>query len=285
MAFGLATILSYPALLAIDRGHFFSLICGVLLIAATLRTLRGKADFWAILMFAIALNFKPNAGVIPFVLFFGRQGISFRGAVLLAVLSVLLFVGTLGIVHHIYPEYTFQRFLKGLAQYGMAYAGGENGFLIGSSFYGMFRAPLGYAAWMVYPPMILAAAILAPAILEVRDGRLRQSECLFLTLAGYVFASHVFADYHLLVFIIPLILLAREEGPLDFSGWTILIGSSLMLAPKNFLFTYNGTLTWSWQIVANPLTLVIAAAVVLWAAWRRKACAKDRQAIEVAAAA
>jgi len=284
-AFGLATILSYPALLAIDRGHFFSLFCGALLIAATLRTLRGGADFWTILMFAIAVNFKPNAGVIPFVLFLGRQGISFRGAMLLAALSVLLFVGTLGIVHQIYPEYTFQRFLRGLAQYGMAYAGGENGFLVGSSFYGMFRTPLGYSAWMVYPPMILAAAVLAPAILEVRDGRLRQSECLFLTLAGYVFGSHVFADYHLLVFIIPTILLAREEGSLDLSGWTILIPSSLMLAPKNFIFSVRGDMAWSWQIVGNPLILLLASVVVIWAAWRRNARAKDRPAIEAPAAA
>lgn len=269
VAFGLVTILSYPALLAIDRGHFFSLICGALLIAATLRTLRGRADLWAILMFAIAVNFKPNAGVIPLVLFLGRQGISFRGAVLLAILSVLLFVGTLGIVHQFYPEYTFGRFLKGLAEYGMAYVGADDGYRFGSSLYGMLRGPLGYAPWLVYPPLCVAALVLAPTILESRQGRLRQSECLFLTLVAYVIGTHVFADYHLLVFVIPLILLAREEGSMDLSGWTILIASSLMLAPKNFIFSVCGDIPWSWQIVGNPLILLLASLILIWAAWRR----------------
>lgn len=285
VALGLATILGYPALLAIDRGHFFSLICGALLIAATLRTLRGSGDFWAILMFAVAVNFKPNAGVIPLVLFLGRQGISFRGAVLLAILSVLLFVGTLGIVHQIYPEYTFSRFLNGLAEYGMAYVGADDGYRVGSSLYGMLRGPLGYAPWLIYPPLCVAALVLAPTILEVRQGRLRQSECLFLTLAVYVFGTLVFADYHLLVFVIPLILLAREEGPIDLSGWTILIASSLMLAPKNFIFSGRADMPWSWQIVGNPLLLLLASIILLWAAWRRNARAKNQPAIEAAAAA
>src|SRR5438270_4647864 len=77
-AFATATILSYPALLAIDRGHFFSLICASLMVAATFRTLRGKADGWTILMFAVAVNLRPNMGIVPFGLFLGRQGLSFK---------------------------------------------------------------------------------------------------------------------------------------------------------------------------------------------------------------
>lgn len=284
-AFATATILSYPAMLAIDRGHFFSLICAALIIAATFRTLRGKADGWTIPMFAIAVNLRPNMGIVPLVLFLGRQGVSFRGAVLLGLTSVLLFFGTMAVVHQIYPAYSLQSFLKGLAQYGMAYAGGDNGYANGSSLYGMLRAPFGYAWWMVFVPFCVAALLLAPTILESRQQRLRQSECLFLTLSAYVFGSHVFADYHLLAFIIPLILVAREEGPMDVSAWTIVLASSLMLAPKNFIFEFHGNTAWSWQVVANPLTLLAASAVVLWAAWRRNAVAKDRSGTEATAAA
>jgi hypothetical protein len=284
-AFATASILSYPAMLAIDRGHFFSLICASLMIAATFRTLRGKADGWTILMFAIALNLRPNMGIVPSVLFFGKQGLSFRNAMWLGIATILFFIGTMAVVHQVYPAYSYATFLKGLGQYGMAYAGGENGYSNGSSLYGMIRAPLGYAWWMPFIPFIVAALLLAPTILESRQGHLRQSECLFLALCAYVFGSHVFADYHLLGFIIPLILVAREDGPLDMSAWTIVLASSLMLAPKNFIFEFHGNTAWSWQVVANPLILLAASAVVLWAAWRRNALTKETPVIEAAAAA
>ena len=282
VAFATATILSYPALLAIDRGHFFSLIGASLIIAATFRTLRYKVDGWTILMFAIAMNLRPNTGIIPFVLLFGKQGLSFRNAILLGLTTVLLFFGTMEVVHQLYPAYSFQRFLKGLAEYGVAYAYEDNGYANGSSLYGMLRAPLGYAWWIPFVPFIAAAALLAPIILESREKRLRRSEVLFLTLSAYVLGSHVFADYHLLAFIIPLILVAREDGPMDVSAWIIVIGSSLMLAPKNFIYEFHRIWAWSWQVVGNPLVLLVASVVLLWAAWRRNAL--DRPHVAAAAA-
>jgi hypothetical protein len=167
----------------------------------------------------------------------------------------------------------------------MAYAGGENGYSNGSSLYGMIRAPLGYAWWMPFVPFIIAALLLAPTVLESRQGRLRQSECLFLTLCAYVSGSHVFADYHLLAFIIPLILVAREEGPMDPSAWTIVLVCSLMLAPKNFVFGFHGNTAWSWQVIANPLTLLVTYGLVLWMAWRRNSLAGKQPQIGAAAAA
>jgi hypothetical protein len=282
-AFATATLLGYPALLAIDRGHFFSLICASLLVAATVRTLRGKADAWTIMMLALAVNLRPNTGIVPFVLFLGRQGLTFRNAVLLGVAAIILFAGTMAAVHQIYPAYSYASFLKGVGQYGMAYAGGDNGYANGSSLYGMIRAPLGYAWWMPFVPIIVAALVLMPAILEAREQRLRQSEALFLTLSAYVFGSHVFADYHLLAFVIPLILVAREKGPMDLSSWMIVVVGSLMLAPKNFIFSFHGSTAWSWQVIANPMILLASSAVVLWAAWRRNRLASDQPSVEAVA--
>jgi len=284
-AFATATILSYPALLAIDRGHFFSLFCASLMIAATFQTLRGKVDGWTILMFAIALNLRPNMGIVPFVLFLGRQGLSFRNTVWLGLTTVLLFAATMAVDHLLYPAYSYSSFVRGLAQYGMAYAGGDNGYANGSSIYGMIRAPLGYAWWMPFVPFILAAVLLAPAVLESRARHLRQSECLFLTFCAYVFGSHVFADYHLIGFLIPLILVAREDGPIDLSGWTIIVASALMLAPKNFVFEWHGNTAWSWQVIANPMVLLTASALVLWVALQRNRVTTDQTAIDVPAAA
>lgn len=275
VAFATVALLGYPTLLAIDRGHFFSLICAMLMIAATLRTLRdGRADGWAILMFAVALNIRPNAGVIPLALFLGRGGLSFRSAMLVGLASAGLFVGGLAVAHQIYPAYTFDSFLAGLRDYGKGYAGGDIGYPNGSSFYGMLRAPFGYGAWMLAPPFFVGGLLLAAAILEARQGALRPAECLFVTLCAYTLGSHVFADYHLLVFIIPLVLVAREKGSLDRSGWAIALASSLMLAPKNFVFQVHDNIAWSWQVIANPLILLAASAMVLVTARCRASSAK-----------
>jgi hypothetical protein len=286
VAFATVALLGYPTLLAIDRGHFFSLICAILMIGATLRTLRdGPSDGWAILMFAVALNIRPNAGVIPLALFLGRAGLSFRSAMLVGAASLGLFVGGLALAHQVYPAYTFDSFLAGLRDYGKDYAGGDIGYPNGSSLYGMLRAPFGYGAWMLAPPFFVGGLLLAAAILEARQGVLRPAECLFVTLCAYVLGSHVFADYHLLVFIIPLVLVAREKGPLDRSGWAIALASGLMLAPKNFIFVVHDNIAWSWQVIANPVILLLASGAVLVTARRRHLAANSGSEMLPAAAA
>lgn len=270
VALATMALVGYPTLFAIDRGHFFSLVCSMLLIAATFRTLRkDRADAWAILMFAIAVNIRPNAGVLPFALFLGRKELGLKPLILLGAASVALFVGTLALVHQLYPPYTLDSFLSGLRDYGKAYAGGDIGYPNGSSFYGMLRAPLPYGPWMLAPPFFVGGILLAAAILESRQGVLRTSEGLFVALSAYTLGSHIFADYHLLVFIIPLVLVANEKRPLDRSDWTILLASALMLAPKNFFFVVHDNIAWSWQVIANPLILLLASAVVLVTARRR----------------
>jgi len=72
---------------------------------------------------------------------------------------------------------------------------------------------------------------------------------------------------------------------MDLSAWTIAVASALMLAPKNFIFEFHGNTAWSWQVIANPLILLAASAIVLSAAWRRNAAANRRAAIEAPAVA
>ena len=265
-----AALLSYPTLSAIDRGHFFSLICAILTISATLRTIRDhRADVWSIMMFAVAVNIRPNVGVVPLVLWLGRLGLSFRAAVVLGIASVGLFGSLLAVVHGLYPAYTFESFLVGLRDYGKLYAGGELGYPTGTSIYGTLRALFGYHKWHFAPPLFIAGLLAAVAIIESRQGRLRASECVFLTLCAYALGTQIFANYHLLVFIIPLVLLAREGGIFDRSDWAVFLGSAVMLIPKNYLFAANGETLWSWQVVANPLILLIASAIVIATAFRR----------------
>ena len=80
-----------------------------------------------ILMFAVALNLRPNMGIVPFVLLMRPAGAcpsAMRCWLGIATVA-LFFVGTMAVVHLLYPAYSYASFLNGLAQYGMAYAGGR----------------------------------------------------------------------------------------------------------------------------------------------------------------
>jgi phosphoglycerol transferase MdoB-like AlkP superfamily enzyme len=78
----------------------------------------------------------------------------------------------------------------------------------------------------------------------------------FYLTALYCLITPIFADYHLLVFIAPILLVL-----LNFQKWAgnyhlisaIVLGSILMLSPKNYYFV-SGT---SIQLLLNPLILFI----------------------------
>ena len=277
-AFGMIAILCYPTLLLIDRGHFFSLITGTLLIAATLRILRdGKTDFWSVLMFAIALNFRPNAGIIPLALFLCRKGFSARDLLFLCAAVLGVFGASLLAAHQLYPAYDLAAFRAGLKDYAGLYIVNGYSQAYGSSLLGMLRALFGYGQLTFSLPIFVAAALFAATIIGSWRGLLQVPELVFLVLAVYVLGSQAFADYHLLVFIVPLMLLARERGVGDWSDWVILIACSFVLAPKNYIFhPSTGIIPWSWQIVANPAMLLGASAFILAHAWRRRSSTADR---------
>jgi hypothetical protein len=79
----------------------------------------------------------------------------------------------------------------------------------------------------------------------------------FILTALYCLLCPVFGDYHLLVFLTPILLVFC-----NYSEWTanfrlmsvVSLASILMLAPKNYIF--EGTL--SWQTILNPLILCFA---------------------------
>lgn len=271
-AFGTIAILCYPTLLLVDRGHFFSLITGTLLIAATLRVLRdGKADFWSILMFAIALNFRPNAGIIPLALFLCRKGLGVRDMLALFATVLGVFGASLVAAHQLYPAYDLAAFRAGLKDYAGLYIVNDFGQAYGSSLLGGLRALFGYGPLTYSLPIFVAAALFAVTIIGSWRGLVRAPELLFLVLATYALGSQAFADYHLLVFIVPLVLLARERGFGDWSDWVILIACSFVLAPKNYIFQPStGIIPWSWQVVANPTVLLAASIFILARAWRRQ---------------
>jgi hypothetical protein len=79
----------------------------------------------------------------------------------------------------------------------------------------------------------------------------------FVLTALYCLLSPVFADYHLLIFLAPLLLLFFHH-----KEWTgqyrlvavIALASVLILSPKNYVWLYGI----SWQAIVNPVILYFA---------------------------
>ena len=71
---GLLAVISYPALMMIDRGNLFSAISNICLIVATLRVFEPQRSRWlTILLFAIALNLRPTMAIVPGALWLMRK--------------------------------------------------------------------------------------------------------------------------------------------------------------------------------------------------------------------
>ena len=113
--------------------------------------------------------------------------------------------------------------------------------------------------------------LLVSIILKLRNN-ISDSIYVFLISSCYVLGSSVFADYHLGVFISPLLLYYLEKtrksvsgisniGNIDSFEFIMIYASSiLMLSPKNYIF-YHG---YSLQVILNPLILLFSTSLIIF---------------------
>jgi hypothetical protein len=80
--------------------------------------------------------------------------------------------------------------------------------------------------------------------------RLSYASLCFIAISSCTLSTSVLADYHLLIFIVPLLLLRRQDP----AFWPILLGACWVLIPKNY--TPFGEL--SWQTYLNPAGLILS---------------------------
>ena len=154
----------------------------------------GRADWVSIALFAIVLNMRPNAGLVPLALWLGRRGWRFVDMVKLGVAFAALFVGALGAAHALYPAYTLTAFRHGLGDYAGVYVLGGLGLAYGSSLWGAFKSlSLLSQGWLLAATEI-SAGVYAFGLIAARRGRMSDSGLMFVTAASYSLISEVFAD-------------------------------------------------------------------------------------------
>ncbi|MDB5695915.1 MAG: hypothetical protein JWN21_1458 [Sphingomonas bacterium] len=266
MFWALAGLACYPAAMVLLRGNLYAGAAGLLIIHSMLTVLRQPESPKAAVLLALACCIRPNAvafllplfaltaaGRVPMLIRFGATG---------AVVTLVALWGA----HALHPGYTLQTFHAALRIYYDMYVVHDLGVAYGSSTFGALKLVFGFRPGLDTLALLPAALIaLATAALAWRQA-LRPSSLLFLTAAAYTLGSTIFADYHLLPFVLPILLLAREHegGTLDDRARAVMICSCLILAPKNLAFSDQ----FSGQVVANPLILIAGSIQIIWEEWK-----------------
>jgi hypothetical protein len=260
---GIAVIGSYPVIFMVDRGHFFSLICALSLMAGTGRLIdSGRMNRTTLGLLALACCIRPNVVALPALLVLGGCAGQVRDLVRLGCAIVLLFVVSMIAAHALYPHYGPATWLHGLADYQQVHVAKpvDAGFF--SSLPSMLDLVFGHSPIFEFGCFALAAALGLVSLVAGRADRLTVPKTTYIGLALMVIATPSLGDYHLIPFLLPLLLMAREGGAVSRADSIAVIASIALLIPKNYVYgniTPHGA--WSYQVILNPL---IALGVTLW---------------------
>ncbi|HEY6896844.1 MAG TPA: hypothetical protein VI279_06250 [Rhodocyclaceae bacterium] len=255
---------SYPALFMLSRGNYHAGFTSIL-ISIFMVSLFGRHQFSITTMVALALaiNIRPTAALflISLPLTLGLRP-SIKPMFRTLILTGALFVATLLIEQSIYPDYTIGNFLRGLEIYRSLYIDGRAGDGGNSSLWAMIRNGAGMTGIFIYQEelwrIFLAGSVFVSALSmrELLAGNAAIAAGPFALVSCYVLLQPVCADYHLLVFIAPLLLIAMNGKGMHLhpNDRIAVIASTILLCPKNYIFV-NGI---SLQTLLNPLVLMCA---------------------------
>ena len=251
-------LLAYPTLMMVTRGNLYAGLCALLLIHAMLLSARRQAPLQAGVLLAIAMCIRPNAVlfIVPLLLLQPRWRSAAAALVISwSTVSVVAYL----IASAVYPDYTIAAMLDALTLYHQKYAVLNGGLAYGSSLLGGAKMVFGYHPLLELGGALTGLACVGASLLLHLLRPLAPAILLFLVLAGYTLGSAVFADYHLMAFLLLPIVIAWM-GRLDRSTLIVLLAATSMLLPKH-IHLRNGVTT---QVGLNPLLLLLAVAAVVF---------------------
>lgn len=244
-------MISFPAIYMTVRGNinagFTAAFIAIYLLPISIRKPVGYVECIAI---AMAINIRPNAAILLLALpsIYGvRQSV--LPLLKSVILTIILFCASLYLVGIIYPDYTFQSFLKALKIYDNIYIKNAEGdslhlFLVNICKYYGFRFRYdtikGALLFLVsISPLIIPLAIYLSKRFD-RDVYVLP----FAFVVFYRIYTPVFTEYHMLVFAVIICIVLedyreRKGGDL-FIYYFILIVSIIMISPKRYFFDFVG---------------------------------------------
>jgi hypothetical protein len=244
--FSLLIFISYPFIFLLQRGNFIAFFSFVLILLAVI-TLKKGGVFVPIVLIAIAVNFRPNLIVYASLLYFWPCR-SIARPVLTVILALIIFTIALFFDNYIYPNYTLDNFIKGVKIYNLLYVSGDSGFGYSSSLFTLFKFIFKLisiefvASYAINFQIAFTMTGLVYFAWLYAQEKIGEIVFVFLLTAISMLGTPIFADYHLLLFIIPAILVLWNRNEKDRNNKCqikinniIFITCCFMLSPLNYL--------------------------------------------------
>ena len=245
-------VFSYPFLFLAQRGNFFSFVATISLIFSYIFIKKSKICTAAFLV-ALAINIRPNLIIFaPFVFWISSRHVKFIIFLLLYLGS--LFFLSLFICSELYPDYNFPNFAKALILYKELYVIGNWGDAFNTSVYGLLKVValalnviIKIDTRRVFEVLILFTGLMTIVFfLQVNymyyKKKFDEVELCYLLAAISMLGTTVIADYHLLIFILPLMVIVRNYS-IDLlfkkSNAVIFFTTCFILSPFNY-FLFKG---------------------------------------------
>jgi hypothetical protein len=261
-----AFILSYPFLFAVTRGHVYSIIAGIAVINFLILSYKYDKLRRILMLFllAIAINIKPTLIIFIFAFLINgetkiiKKNLIFDTGIFL-MFSAGIFVTSLIFASILYADYSLSNFLTGLKIYHSLYVIGDNGLAFGSSLFGALKFIFKSQPHLEIITTFICFCFFTFFTFFYLNRIVNKVTYIYTLCAIYTLGSLVLADYHLIVFFAPLVLMRlatrnKLDAVLSSTHKLIFVSSILMLVPKNIFFVNDLSL----QIILNPLILLFS---------------------------
>lgn len=239
--------LSYPSLFMIDRGNFHSGATSLLVTFYTFTALFGRWRWAGWLALALAVSIRPNVALFALLEFGRDRSLRQVAAAAVAIGAMTLFssIGSLLLATWIDPTYSLASFVRSYAWYDANYVKGVQGMAWNMSLPNVAKlayAVLGYRD--VYDPIVAAgltllggcASLLFLALHLLQ--KIRGEQFVFALTAICAVFTPVFAEYHALIFVAPLLLLIGKR-PQPIRLWALLRGAGLLAALQALCLVFD----------------------------------------------
>jgi hypothetical protein len=219
-------------------------------------------------LLALAVNIRPNLIIFIFALLINdgkkiiKKNLIFDAGIFL-MFSASIFVISLFLASILYADYSLSNFLAGLKIYHLLYVVGDGGLAFGSSLFGALKLIFKSPPHLEIITTLICLYLFTFFTSHYLNRTITKVTYIFILCGIYTLGSPVFADYHLIVFFAPLVLIylsKKNKSAADLSSThkIIFISSILMLIPKNIFFVHGI----SFQIIFNPLILLFSFLVI-----------------------
>ena len=262
---------SYPFLFALQRGNLFSLFTTVLASFFVISILRKKKVLLGLLCLALAVNIRPNIIFLLPALVLLPKEFWLRKVMIFVISSLIIFFLSVWIDASLYPDYTLEIFLKGFAIYHSLYVAGGGGDAYNSSLFGLLKALSGYSKRAEIIGLIVGVLVTGFVVFGSLAKKIDKTTSIFLLCIACMLSTAIFADYHLLLFFLPLFAMSMEmeDGPSTFSEKRSMVNISqaiifftciFLLSPKNYWFVDDVSLL----ILLNPIVAVLSTVTLIF---------------------